>query len=65
MLIIDTIKNKTGTYGLFSINAFTFKIDSPEQRIWAKPLRDVATTALRVNNAALHILGYMPAISPI
>lgn len=53
------------TYGLRSVNSSTFN-----QIYWGKfqlprELRNAVVTGLRINNAVLNVLGYIPAVSLI
>ncbi|PIS00961.1 MAG: hypothetical protein COT84_04885 [Chlamydiae bacterium CG10_big_fil_rev_8_21_14_0_10_35_9] len=53
------------TYGIRSINTKTFNTRFNEALFFPRPLRNIAVTALRINNFALNILGYIPGVSII
>lgn len=53
------------TYGLMSINTTTFNNQKNDPIFTPQNLRDPFVTALRIHNATLNILGYIPAVSTI
>ena len=52
------------TYGIDSINGYTFN-QLADNITFPKQIRDVITTALRLHNLCLNILGYIPGVSII
>ncbi len=53
------------TYGLASINNSTFNLQWHTNYGYPKDARDIIVTCLRLHNATLNILGYMPRTSRV
>ncbi|MGD2169886.1 MAG: hypothetical protein PVI40_06565 [Chlamydiota bacterium] len=53
------------TYGIRSVTRETFNTRFNEALFFPRPLRNIAVTALRINNFFLNILGYIPGTSTI
>jgi len=51
------------TYGIRSVNRETFNTRYHDDLYFPRPVRDAVVTALRVNNAVLNVLGYIPGVS--
>jgi hypothetical protein len=51
------------TYGIRSVNQETFNIRYYDTISYPRWQRDIVVTALRVNNAILNVLGYIPGVS--
>lgn len=51
------------TYGIRSVNRETFNTRYHDNLCFPRPLRNAVVTALRVNNAVLNVLGYIPGVS--
>lgn len=51
------------TYGLRSINCTTFNRSTEDNLTYPRPLRNIVITALRINNAVLNVMGYIPVVS--
>ncbi len=53
------------TYGIRSINRETFNTVNHDALFFPRVVRNIAVTALRVNNAIFNVLGYIPGVSTI
>lgn len=53
------------TYGIHSVHRETFNTRYHDNLYFPRPLRNAVVTALRINNAVLNVLGYIPGVSLI
>lgn len=51
------------TFGFHSINRHTFNMREHDQLNYPRTVRNIIVTALRINNAVLNVLGYIPGTS--
>lgn len=51
------------TYGFRAINATTFNTQYGDRYTFPREVRNLAVLALRVHNAVLNVLGYIPGVS--
>lgn len=53
------------TFGIRSINSETFNTRYNDNLDFPRPLRNAVITALRIHNAVLNVLGYIPVVQNI
>lgn len=53
------------TYGIRSVNRETFNTRYHDNLYFPRALRNVVITALRINNAVLNVLGYIPGVQHV